>query len=169
MSNETSVTQPEFVITRTFDAPRNLVFDAWTKPEHLMHWWGPTGLKLRVQELDLRPGGVFLYAMTAPDGKEMWGKFVYREIIRPERLVLVNSFSDSNGGITRHPMSATWPLEVLNTNTFIEQDGKTIHTLRSTPVNASALEIETFAAGFDGMTQGFGGTMDQLEAYLASV
>ena len=60
-------------------------------------------------KMDLRPGGTYHYGMRTPDGKEMWGRFVYREIIPPERIVFVNSFSDPEGGITRHPMAPTWP------------------------------------------------------------
>src|SRR5579862_7545096 len=103
-----------FVITRVFDAPRELVWQVWTDPKHLTNWWGPKGLTMTACKVDLRPGGLFHYGMKTPDGHEMWGKFVYRQIIPPERLVLVVSFSDEQGGITRHPMSATWPLEVLN-------------------------------------------------------
>lgn len=70
----------------------------------------------------------------------MWGRFVYREITRPEKLVFIVSFSDKDGGITRHPMSDTWPLEVINTVTSTEKNGKTTLTLRGGPINASAEE-----------------------------
>src|SRR5450432_1874612 len=87
----------EFVISRTFDAPRSLVFNAWTDPEHLMKWWGPKGLTMLSSKLDLRPGGVFLYGMRTPDGRDMWGKWVFREIVTPQRLVFVVSFADADG------------------------------------------------------------------------
>ena len=77
----------------------------------------------------------------------MWGKFVYREIVAPERIVFVNSFSDEEGNPVRHPMSPTWPLEVLNTMTLSEHDGRTTLTIRGAPINASDEERKTFQAG----------------------
>jgi uncharacterized protein YndB with AHSA1/START domain len=156
----------DFVITREFDAPRDLVFTAWTEPERLAQWWGPKGFTMISTKVDLRPGGVFHYGMKSPDGHEMWGKFVYREITPPERMVFVISFSDENGGVTRHPLSATWPLEVINTLTFSEHDGKTTLTLRGGPINATEEERATFKAGHSSMQQGFKGTFDQLAEYL---
>jgi uncharacterized protein YndB with AHSA1/START domain len=159
--------QIELVITRTFDAPRELVFKAWTESEHLKHWWGPKGFTFGVSKLDLRPGGVFHYSMRSPDGHEMWGKFVYREIVAPEKIVFVNSFSDEEGNTVRAPFSPTWPLEVLNTLTLSENEGKTTLTLRGGPINATEEERKTYEAGFESMKQGFGGTFDQLADYLA--
>jgi uncharacterized protein YndB with AHSA1/START domain len=159
----------EFIISRVFDAPRELVWRVWTQPEHMTKWWGPVGLTMLACKVDLRPGGLCHYGMRTPDGPEMWGKFVYREITPPEKLVFVNSFSDAQGGITRHPLSATWPLEVLNTMTLTEKDGKTTLTLRGGPINATEEERRTFATSFDSMNKGFGGTFDQLAAYLAKV
>ena len=119
--------------------------------------------------MDLRSGGTYHYGMSMPNGQVMWGKFVYREITAPERLVLVNSFSDEAGGITRHPMSPTWPLELLTTFTFEEEPGgKTKLTIRWSPINAAEAEQQTFDAGHDSMRQGWGGTLDQLGAYLAN-
>ena len=123
-----------FVITRVFDAPRELVWQVWTDPKHLTNWWGPKGLTMTACKVDLRPGGLFHYGMkTRRTAAEMWGKFVYRQIDSPKKLVLVVSFSDAQGGTTRHPMSATWPLEVLNTMTLAEEHGKTHMTLHGVP------------------------------------
>jgi uncharacterized protein YndB with AHSA1/START domain len=155
--------------TRVFHAPRALVFKMWTEAEHLMNWWGPKGFTMRVAQLDLRPGGVFHYGLVGPNGAEMWGRFVYLEVESPERLVYINSFSDEAGGIIRHPLSATWPLEVHNVLTFTEHAGKTTLTGRSVPHNATAEEHATFADAHGGMQRGMAGTMDQLERYLASV
>lgn len=157
----------EFVIVRELDAPRELVFKAWTQAERLAQWWGPAGFTLDVLELDLRAGGIFHYGMRAPDGYEMWGKFSYRDVAPPERIVSILCFADRDGKPVRHPMSPTWPLETLNTMTLTGQDGKTTLTLRSTPFNASELEQKTFRDGHLSMTQGFGATFDQLDAYLA--
>jgi uncharacterized protein YndB with AHSA1/START domain len=160
--------EASLVITRVFDAPRSLLWKAFTEPERLARWWGPKGFTMVRSTVDLRPGGLFHYGMRSPNGQEMWGKFVYREIAAPERLVFVVSFSDEKGGTTRSPFSATWPLEVLNTLTFAESGGKTTLTLKGAPVNASDAERATFAAGHKSMQQGFAGTFDQLDAYLAT-
>ncbi len=159
----------DFVISRTFDAPRDLVWKAFTDPEHMKQWWGPKGFTVIQSKMDLRPGGTYHYGMRAPDGSAMWGKFVYREITAPERMVFINSFSDEAGGITRHPMAPTWPLEMLSTFTFEEvSGGKTKLTIRWSPHNATEEERKTFDAGRDGMQQGWGGTLEQLEKYLAT-
>jgi uncharacterized protein YndB with AHSA1/START domain len=118
--------------------------------------------------LNLRLGHMFHYGMKTPAGHEMWGKFVYRQIDPPKKLVFVVSFSDAQGGTTRHPMSATWPLEVLNTTTLEEENGKTKMTLHGIPINATTEERKTFKEGHGSMQQGFKGTLDQLESYLAS-
>lgn len=157
----------EFVISRSFDAPRELMFRVWTDPEHMQHWWGPKGFTVVYHKMDLRPGGSYHYCLRAPDGQHMWGKFVYRAVVKPERIVFVNSFSDEKGGITKHPMSPTWPLEMLSTITFTEQAGRTTVTVRWLPLNATEEERQTFETGFDSMQQGWTGTLDQLTAYLA--
>jgi uncharacterized protein YndB with AHSA1/START domain len=157
----------ELVITRVFDAPRKLVWKAFTESDRLAQWWGPQGFTMLVRTLDFRPGGVFHYAMRAPDGHVMWGKFVYREIQAPERMVFVNSFSDEDGAIIRAPFSPTWPLEVLNTVTLTESDGTTTVTLRGGPINATEKERDTFWNSQQSVQQGFAGTFDQLAAYLA--
>jgi uncharacterized protein YndB with AHSA1/START domain len=156
-----------FIISRTFDAPRELMWKAWSERRRLMEWFGPQGFKVPAAKMDFRPGGSFHYCMESPDGNEMWGKFVYREIIAPEKIVLVNSFSDEAGGITRHPMSATWPLEMLSTFTLTEENGRTTATVHWVPLSATEEERKTFDAAHDGMKQGWTGTFDQLAAYLA--
>src|SRR4051794_22770263 len=82
-----------FLITRVFDAPRPLVWKAWTEQDRLMQWFGPKGCTMPAARLDFRPGGVFHFCLHSPDGREMWGKFAYREIVAPERIVWVHSFS----------------------------------------------------------------------------
>ena len=159
----------EFSITRAFDAPRTLVFRALTEHGHLVEWWGPKGFTVRACTVDLRPGGLFHYGLQAPDGGMMWGKWVFREVAPPERLVTVVSFSDEDGGQTRHPFAPGWPLETLSTTTLVEQDGRTTMTLTATPLNATAAEREVFIAGLPSMQQGYGGTLDQLAAHLAKL
>jgi uncharacterized protein YndB with AHSA1/START domain len=162
----------DFVISRTLDAPRALVWKVWTEPEHLAQWWGPKGCTIRVAKLDVRPGGMFHYAMAYQPGQDMWGRFVYREVEAPERLVYVSSFSDAEGGITRAPfpqLRDTFPLEILNTLTLAEDGGKTTLTLRGHPLNATEEERKTYRGMFGSMQQGFTGTFDQLAAYLAKM
>jgi uncharacterized protein YndB with AHSA1/START domain len=158
----------EFSITRVFDAPREAVWEAWTRAESLAQWWGPRGFDLGVHRLEMKPGGMFLYSMKT-NSQEMWGRFVYREIVRPERLVFVNSFSDPDGNITRAPFfDGNWPLEVLNTVTFTGDGTKTVLDLRGGPINPMPAESAAFAANQTGMQAGFGGTFDKLDAYLAT-
>ena len=164
MANAASV---DFVLTRTFDAPRALVFAAWTEREHLMMWFGPKGTTIPTAKLDLRPGGSFHYCLRMPDGGEMWGKWVFREIVAPERIVLVSSFSNAAGEIVPAPMIAGWPLQTLSTTTFVERDGRTELTLRWSPLDATDAQRTLFGNMHDSMRGGWGGTFQQLEAYLA--
>jgi uncharacterized protein YndB with AHSA1/START domain len=166
-NNMTSnVEEGQLVITRVFDAPRELVFKVWTEAEHLKHWWGPKGFSINVSKLELRPGGIFHYSMRTNDGHEMWGKFVYKEIAAPEKLVFINSFSDKEGNTVRAPFSQTFPLEIMNIITFSEHEGKTTLTLRGGPINANEDELKFFADMHESMQQGFAGTFDQLAEYL---
>ncbi len=161
------VLQDAFVITRSFEAPLELVWRMHTQLAHLEKWWGPKGFGIIKATLDLRPGGMFHYGMKTANGQEMWGRFVYREIIPMKRLVYVNSFSDPQGGLTRHIWSADWPLEMLVRTTFAESAGKTTLTLRSAPIHASESECRTFKDGYKSMEGGYGGTLDQLASCLA--
>ncbi len=156
----------QFVISRTFDAPRDLMWKIWTERDHLAKWFGPKGVTIVSAKNDLRVGGVFHYGMKTADGKMMWGKWIYREIVPPRRLVFIVSFSDEQGGVARHPFNAEWPLETLSTVTFAEQDGKTEVTVRWTPHNATESERKTFETNREGMKQGWGGTFDRLAEYL---
>ncbi|MFB5265845.1 SRPBCC domain-containing protein [Paenibacillus enshidis] len=157
----------ELVVTRTINAPQELVFEAFAQKEHLKHWWGPAGWEMEVVKLDFHPGGICHFRLQA-DGNVMWSKFVYREISAPEKVVYVSSFADEEGNINRGPFSETWPLEVLNTLTFSEQDGKTLLSLHAVPLSASEEEVATFSSMNEGMQQGFGAAFDQLEQYLAA-
>ena len=156
-----------FIITRTFDAPRALVWKAWTERERLARWWGPKGFVVEVLRLDLRPGGIFHYGLRSANGQQHWGRFVYREIAAPERLVFVVTFADKDCNVVRHPWDANWPLEMLSTVTFVERAGKTAVTVTWVPLNATDVEERTFYAGRESMRAGWTGTCDQLERYLA--
>jgi len=158
-----------FVLTRTLKAPRELVWKMFTQPEHLMHWWGPKGFTMHHAKMELRTGGVFHFGLKAPDGYEMWARFLFREIKAPERLAFLNSFSDPQGKVARAPMSDTWPLLMLNVITFDEQGEQTIVTLRGCAVNATEEEMKTFESGTSSMHQGFGASFDVLETYMSSL
>lgn len=156
-----------FVLSRELNAPRALVWKAWTEAEQLAKWWGPRDMKLDVVKADIREGGRFHYAMKAP-GNTMYGLAVYRELNAPERMVWVNSFADAKGEIARAPFAKEFPLEVLNTVLLSEHGNKTRLTLRSAPINATKEERAFFEGMFKSMEGGFGGTLEQLAAYLAS-
>ncbi len=156
-----------FTISRVFDAPRELLWSCFTDPERMKQWWGPKGFTVIASKMDLRVGGTYHYGMLAPSGAPMWGPFTYREIVPKERLVFVNSFSDEKGGVTRHPGHEKWPLHMLSTFTFEDAPGgKTKFTVRWQTLNATAEEQQTFDTMHNSMTQGWTGTMENLEAYL---
>ena len=166
----TAVDLQDFTFIRTLDAPRALVWKAWSEAAALAQWWGPKNAKIRVISLDFRPGGMFHYAMAFQPGREMYGRFIYREVVAPERLVFVNSFSDANCGITRAPfpeLKGKWPLEVLHVMRLTELGGTTTLTLRASPINATVEEQDIFVGNFQSMRQGYGGTFEQLAGYLA--
>jgi uncharacterized protein YndB with AHSA1/START domain len=156
-----------FVISRTFDASRDRLWKAWTELGELEQWFGPKGVQTTAIKREFKPGGMFHYKMKTPDGKEMWGRFVYREIVAPQRLVWVNSFSDEHAAVARHPLVATWPLEMLTTVTFADTGGKTTVTIEWMPLNASEAELKMFDGAREGMKAGWGGSFEQLAAYLA--
>ena len=159
----------EFIFTRTFDAPRERVWRAWTIAAALAQWWGPKGSTMRILKLEIRPGGMFHYAMAFQPGHEMYARFIYREIVAPERIAFVISFSEPKAAsrARRSRRSRTWPLEVLNVVTFTAQGGKTTVTLRGVPINATEEERAMFAANTDSMRGGFGGAFDKLVDLLA--
>ena len=143
----------ELVMTRVVDAPRRLVFEAWTKPEHLPHWMlGPPGWTMPVCEIDLRPGGEWHFIWRRADGNEMGMRGEYREIAPPERLVSTESW----GG--------DWP-ETLNTLVLSEKDGQT--TLTNTILYPSKEARE--AALKTGMKEGVSKSFDRLAEYLRTI
>jgi len=155
-----------FIISREFDAPRERVWQAWTEPERLQQWFSPKGFSVIAAKLDLRAGGTYHYGMRMADGKEVWGKWLIREVKRPERLVFVNTFSDPQGGLTRHPFAPDWPAKMLSTITFAEKGKATLLTIHWQPIEASEAELKTFDTGRPSMTQGWSGTFENLSNYL---
>jgi len=155
-----------FELERTFSSPLDLVWAAHSDIGHLQHWWGPKGCKLDALSLEFRPGGLFHYRMSYTTGAEMWGRFFYRDIADKKRIVWLNSFSNPGGGITRAPFSNDCPLEMLNDMVFTEKAGKTTLSLTSQPFGATPAEVQFYADLKPSLAQGYGGTLDALEAYL---
>ena len=129
----TKKTKEELTITRIFDAPRELVWKAWTEPERSKKWWGPKHFTAPAIKIDLRVGGKYLSCMRGPDGKDYWSTGVYREIVAPERLVMTDSFADEKGNVvpaSHYGIVGEFPLEFLVTVTFEDIGQKTRMTLR---------------------------------------
>ena len=144
------------VITRVFDAPRTLVFKAWTDAAHLARWWGPKGFTNPVCEVDARPGGALRIVMRAPDGAEHPMTGVFREVVAPERLVFTSLAIDREG----KPL-----LEGLTTVTFAEHGGKTTLTVES-----RAVGLVSYAGRMlDGMNAGWTQSIDRLGEHVARI
>jgi uncharacterized protein YndB with AHSA1/START domain len=149
----------ELVITRIFDAPREIVWKAWTEPEQLLRWWGPKGFTAPICKIDFRVGGAYLFCMRSPEGQEFWSTGVYREIIPLERFVCTDSFADAEGNVipaSQYGMPGDWPLELLVTVTFEEVDGKTKLTLRHAGIPEGQMTDMTSAGwneSFDKLTE----------------
>ncbi|MDB5491324.1 MAG: Activator of Hsp90 ATPase 1 family protein [Micavibrio sp.] len=158
-----------FILERIIDAPRDAVWRAWTQAGELAQWFGPKGLACEVHKMDLQPGGIMHYRLSdAEHGIDIWGKWSFREITAPERLVVEINFSDADCGVTRHPFAADWPLRTLSATTFKESgDAKTIVTTQWDTIESTRAEQAMFDNGHAGMNQGWGGMMDQLAQYLA--
>lgn len=162
MSSENSpATEKPLVITRIFDAPRELVWKTWSDPTRMKLWWGPKGFTVPQCKIDFRVGGLYLYCMRSPGGKDYWGTGVYREIAEPERIVCTDCFADEKGNVvpaTHYGMSSDFPLEMLVTVTFEEHEGRTKFTLRHVGIPSGADQ--------DGARQGWGESFDKLAEVL---
>jgi uncharacterized protein YndB with AHSA1/START domain len=146
----------EFVITREYEAPRELVFTAWTDPRHLARWWGPRGFTNPVCEWDARPGRAIYVVMRAPEGTDypMGGEF--REVVAPERLVFTSGAMDESKKLL---------FEFLHTVTLVEKKGRTTLTIRS-KVTMTTAGAGKYIGGFEaGMTQ----SLVRLGEYLAQL
>lgn len=156
-SSGAPMTERTVVITRIFDAPRELVFAAWTDPVHLAAWFGPKGYTNPVCEVDLRIGGKLRIVMRAPDGAQHPMIGIFREIVRPERLVFTNIATDIAGKIL---------LEGLTTVTFAEHGaGQTKLTMES---HATA-RVDYASPMLEGMEVGWTQTIDRLGEYVATL
>lgn len=161
-------TNNSFSQTRTFEAPRQLVFEAFSKAEALAKWWGPVEAPIDVISLDFRPGGKFHYRMNGAEVN--YGVMNYKEIDEPNSITWINSFADEKGNIIKPPFEGLdFPKEMLVKISLSETNGITTLVLHSEPINATESEISTFNAFTESMEQGFGGTFEQLKKYLEDV
>jgi uncharacterized protein YndB with AHSA1/START domain len=136
----------DLLITRTFNAPRELVWKAWTEPEHMMRWWGPKHFTSPACKLDFRVGGTYLVCMRGPDGKDYWSTGKYLEIIPLEKIVCTDNFADAEGNIvpaSYYGMEGEWPGddELVFTLTFSEAGSQTTLTLRHTGLPVAVKEM----------------------------
>lgn len=152
---EGSTADREITLTRVFDAPRELVFAAWTEPKHVAQWWGPNGFTNTIHEMDVRPGGVWRLVMHGPDGTDYPNKIVYSEVVKPERLVYTHGSGEEAD-----------PGQFRVTVTFADRGGKTVLTMRSLFESAAARDkvVKEFHA-----IEGGNQTLDRLGAYLAKM
>lgn len=152
------------MITRVFDAPRELVWKTWTEPEGVMHWWGPKGFTSPTCKIDFQVGGSYLFDMRSPDGQDFCSTGVYREIVPMEKIVATDSFADEDGNVvpaSYYEMSGDWPLEMQVTVTFEEQAGnKTKLTLKYQDMEGIS------ATDRANMEQGWNESLDKLDEYL---
>ena len=146
----TTPSEREIVMTRTFDAPRELVFEAITKAEHMREWWGPRGFTMLVCEIDLRPGGAYRFVQKGPDGGEYAFRGEFREIVPPERIGWTFEFEGAPGSIS------------VDTMTLAEEDGKT--TITSTSLFDSVEQRDVMLQS--GMETGAGESYDRLAELL---
>lgn len=152
-NNDTS--DREILISRLLNAPRELVFKAWTDPEHVAQWWGPTGFTNTIHEMEVKPGGVWRFIMHGPDGRDYPNKIVFIEVVKPELLVY------------RHAGDAdTEPVNFYVTVTFEKQGDKTMLTMRM--VFESAAELERVDREY-GAIEGAKQNVDRLEEYLTKM
>ena len=158
----------KFEITRVFEASREQVWDAWTKPDQLARWLAPKGVTSEVKHFELRPGGHLHSKLTGEDGAVSWGKNTYREIDSPSRLVWEQGFSNEGGEIVPAPYPMPWPALMLTTVVFEDAGAHTRVTLTWEPIDPSKEERESFAQVLPSMTGGWTGTFDQLDTFLAS-
>lgn len=162
-----SATKPscagEIVLTRFLDAPRELAWKVWTEPALVMQWWGPKGYTSPSCTSDFRVGGTYLFCMRSPAGRDFWSTGKYREIVRPEKIVCTDSFSDEKGTVvpaTYYGLGQEVPLEMFVTVTFEVQAGRTRLTLQHAGIPAGDMNDLT-KAGWNESLDKFTGVLAQ--------
>lgn len=158
---------PTYVLEREFDAPRELVWRAWTDPELLPRWYGPN-VETIVHRLELESGGLWLIEMKM-GVNSYYQRVEYTEVAPPERLVWLHSSSDADWNVIANPMMADWPRVLLTTVTFDEDGGRTRLRLTWVPHEASEAEVACFAGAIEGMGKGWEAGMGLLAELLAEL
>lgn len=165
MNTTKNIQDTEFTHVHEFDAPRQLVFDAFSTAEAMNEWWGPVQYKNTVIKHDFRPGGIFHFEMNE-NGNISYGRMLFKAIESPELLEFTTAFADENGKVVKPPFGFDFPYEVLYRLVFTEKNGKTTIHLTGKPWKATEEEIAGYHSIFDGMEMGFAGTFDKLVDYL---
>src|SRR5579863_4823077 len=144
----------ELNIVRDFNAPRSLVFQAFSTAEAFAEWWGPVGMPITIKHFDFRKGGRLHYK-TEGGGQIMWGLFKYGNIVNPGLIEFVNSFSDEEGNICKPPFPMEFPLEIFTQISLLENNGITTLTLKSHPLNATPEQEAAFYSMTSNLAGGF--------------
>jgi uncharacterized protein YndB with AHSA1/START domain len=161
----------KFVINRVFDAPLELMYEVWTDPKHMSQWLTPAGFALEYRRAEIRPGGTLFAVMSGPNGMKMCSRAQYVKLEKPSQIVYTQQFCDENEKVARHPMAPTWPETMLTiVDLTAEGPDQTRVTITWEPFgNVTRQEIETFVKARGGMSQGWTGSLDGLEAYLEKI
>jgi uncharacterized protein YndB with AHSA1/START domain len=158
----------QFFIARSFDAPIETVYEMWSDPEHLAQWMPPTGATMRFLRAEPRVGGTSFYAMSFTNGPTMHGRVKYLTFEKPVRIVYAQQFCDENEQVIRAPFFKDWPKTMLTTvELAAEAPDRTRVTVRWEPMEASDADVAEFIKQRSGMTAGWTGSFDKLEALLA--
>ncbi|MBA4058522.1 MAG: ATPase [Marivirga sp.] len=160
----------EVVITRIFNAPRKLVWKAWTNPKHMMRWWGPKDFTSPSCKIDFRIGGKYLYCMRSSDGRDFWSTGTYGEIVPLGKIVCTDSFSDEKGNVvhaSKYGMADDFPMELEVTLLFEEVDGKTRLTLQHVGMPAGEMK-EMTATGWNESLDKLAETLNDLTKKYSS-
>jgi uncharacterized protein YndB with AHSA1/START domain len=158
---------PTYILERTFDAPRELVWRGWTDPVLFARWYGPN-VETIIHRLDLKPGGLLLIEMRW-EANSSFQRVEYAEVAPPERLVWLQSNADSEWNVSANPKMPDWPRVLLATVTFDEDGARTRMRLTWMPHEASDAEIACFAAAIDGLGKGWNAGMELLAKLLAEL
>ena len=170
MNNNTELVVEPTILTKEYNAPRQLVFEAWTKPEHIQNWQFPfQGFKCEFISADIKPGGASLHKMTSPNGFEMFLLTKYEEVNPPVNLVFRQYNSNQAGDILPNPQVQNWPKEMRTTINLEEVNGKTKLELIWQPVDPTEAEAEAFEASRPEHHKGWGGGLEQLDVYLKTL
>lgn len=158
------------VLEYHYDAPKELVFDAWTLTEHLEHWNYPfPGFTCEYQVANIEPGGSSLHKMTTPHGIEIWLLTKYDDIVPPERIVFRQYMSNQNGDILPNPQMPNWPKEMRTTVDLFGNSDKTRLTLTWEPIDPTEDEAQTFELTRTEHDKGWMGGLNNLSQYLQTL